>query len=137
MTAIYLILITLAAFPVALTIRRMKVAAKIKKKGVYTNGVVTHINTIRTRSGGSIDILTLEYKDRATGKPYNARATVVHQKYKTGDVMPVVYLLGKPAKYAIDTKKAYWVVLIFCIILFLFIVFAVYKLNGMVQSGKI
>lgn len=50
--------------------------------------------------------------------------------------MAVVYLPDRPAKYAIDAKNAYWAVLIFCIILFLFAVFAVYKINEMVQSGQ-
>jgi hypothetical protein len=114
----------------------MLVSAKIKKKGVHTNSVITNINTLRTRPGGAIDILTLEYKDRVTGRSYNGKATVIHQKYKTGDFMPVIYLPDKPAKYAIDTKKAYWVVLIFCIILFLFVLFAVYKINEMAESGQ-
>jgi hypothetical protein len=103
---------------------------------VHTNGVITHITTIRTGRGGAIDILTLEYKDRVTGKPYNGRATVTPHKYKIGDIIPVVYLQDNPSKYAIDTKKAYWAVLIFCIILFLFVIFAVYKIDEMVQSGQ-
>lgn len=82
-----------------------------------------------------MDILTLEYKDHVTNQAHKGRTTVSFQKYKTGNTMPVVYLPGKPSKYAIDTNKAYWAMLIFCIILFLFIVFAVYKLNEMVQPG--
>jgi Protein of unknown function (DUF3592) len=128
MIAIYIVLITLAAFPLALTIWRMQAATTIKKKGVYTNGVVTQISTLRTGRGGAMDILTLEYKDRVTGQPYNGRATVTPGKYKVGDTLTVVYLPDKPAKYAIDTKKAYWAILIFCIILFLFVLFAVYKI---------
>ena len=68
--------------------------------------------------------------------PYNGRATVSPHKYKIGDTMAVVYLPNKPAKYAIDTNKAYWAVLIFAIILFLFVLFAVYKINEMVKSGQ-
>jgi Protein of unknown function (DUF3592) len=136
MLLLYIGIIALAAFPLILTIWRMKRASAIKKKGVYTNGVITHISTMRTGRGAALDILTIEYKDRTTGQPYNARATVTHQQYKIGDVMSVVYLPDKPAKYAIDTKKAYWAVLIFCIILFLFVLFAVYKINEMVESGQ-
>ena len=136
MLLLYIALIALAAFPLILTIWRMQVAATIKKKGVYTNGVITHIRTIRTGRGGAMDILTLEYKDRATNRPYNGRAIVTPQKYKVGNTMQVVYLPDKPSKYAIDTKKAYWAVLIFSIILFLFVLFAVYKIDGMVQTGQ-
>lgn len=136
MLPIYIALIALAAFPLVLTIWRMQRAEKIKKTGVHTDAIIIHINTIRTGRGGALDILTLEYKDRVTGHPYKGRATVNPYKYKVGDVMPVVYLPDKPAKYAIDTKKAYWAVLIFCIILFLFVLFAVYKINGMVETGQ-
>jgi Protein of unknown function (DUF3592) len=136
MIIIYIVLIVLAAFPLILTIWRMRVAATIKKNGTAVNGVVTHITTIRTGKGGSMDILTLEYREITTNHPYNGRATVAPGKYKIGDPMPVVYLPEKPSKYAIDTNKAYWAVLIFCILLFLFVVFAVYKINEMVQSGQ-
>ena len=136
MTILYIALIVLAAFPLILTIWRMRVAATIKKNGVHTNSVVTNINRIRLPKGGSMDMLTLEYKDRATGMPYKGKATVAPGKYKIGDTMAVVYLPNKPAKYAIDTNKAYWAVLIFAIILFLFVLFAVYKINEMVKSGQ-
>jgi Protein of unknown function (DUF3592) len=136
MLLFYIGLIALAAFPLVLIIWKMRVAAKIKKNGVYTDGVITNIVTIRTGRGGSMDMLTLEYKDRATGKPYKAKATVTPYKYKIGNTIPVVYLPDKPAKYTIDTKGAYWGILIFCIILFLFVIFAVYKINEMAQSGQ-
>lgn len=80
MIAIYIFLILLAAFPVILTIWRMQKAATIKKNGVHTDSVVTHISTIRTMRGGATDILTLEYKDRATGQPYIESASVTTKK---------------------------------------------------------
>ncbi|MDZ4795516.1 MAG: hypothetical protein SGI83_14640 [Bacteroidota bacterium] len=137
MAFIYIGLILLAAFPMVLTIWRMRWAAKIKKSGIYTDSVVTHISTLRMPRAATMDILTLEYKDRATGKAYKGRATVAYMKYKIGDTMPVVYLPDRPAKYAIDTKKAYWAVLIFSIILFLFVLFAVYKIDEMVRTGQV
>jgi len=136
MIFLYIFLILLAAFPLVLTIWRMQQSAKIKKHGVHTNGTVSHIRTIRTGKGGPIDILTITYTDRATGQPYNGKATVTHQRYKVGDPIGVVYLPNKPSKYAIDTKGAYWVLLIFCIILFAFVIFAVYKISEMARTGQ-
>lgn len=136
MVFIYIGLILLAAFPLVLTIWRMRWAAKIKKTGVHTDSVVTHIRTVRLPRSGTVDILTLEYKDRATGQPYKGKATVAPLKYKVGDTMPVVYLPDRPAKYAVAIKSAYWAILIFCIILFLFVLFAVYKINEMVETGQ-
>jgi uncharacterized integral membrane protein len=133
MVYFYILLIALAAVPLALTIWRMRVATNIKKNGVYTIAVITRIRSLHTRPGASIDILTLEYRDKQFGKAYNGKATVAHQQYKMGDTIELVYLAEKPSKYAIDTKKGYTVILVFCILLFLFIVFAVYKLDGIMQ----
>lgn len=134
---IYIGLIILAAFPLLLIIWRMRWAAKIKKSGIYTDSVVTHIRKFRVPRSSTMDILTLEYKDRATGRTYKGKASTAHGKYRTGDIMPVVYLPEKPSKYAVAIKTGYWAVLIFCIILFLFVLFAVYKINEMVQTMKI
>jgi Protein of unknown function (DUF3592) len=136
MLIIYILLILLAAFPVGLTIWRMRRTAFIKKTGIHTNGIITSIRTVRIKSSLT-DIITFEYKDRATGRPYNGKATSQSGKYKRSDMMEVAYLPSNPAKYAItNTKGAYTIMLIFCIILFLFVLFAVYKINEMVQSGK-
>ncbi len=136
MIFIYTLLILLAAFPMVLTIVRMRHSAAIKKKGIHVNAVVRQIRTIRTGKGGALDLLTLEYKDRTNGQPYNAKATVGQGQYKIGDSLSVAYLPANPSKYAIDHKGAYWGILTFCIVLFLFILFAVYKINEMVQSGS-
>ncbi len=136
MLLLYILLIVLAAFPLCLTIWRMTNQKKIKKNGIYTDAFITDIKRIRMPKGGSVDMLHLQYKDRATGQPYRAKATVAPMKYRVGDTMTIAYLPNNPAKYAIDTKGGYWFVLIFCIILFLFVIFAVYKINGMAQSSN-
>lgn len=136
MTIIYLLLLPLAAFPLVLTAWRMKSSAKIQKNGVLTTAVITHITTFRARPGANLDFLRLEYKDGATGKAYKGKATAAHLTYKVGDTMPLTYLPDKPSKYAIDTKKGYLGILIFCIILFLFSIFAAYKIDEMMRSGQ-
>ena len=51
--------------------------------------------------------------------------------------MGVAYLPANPAKYAItDTQGGNTAMLIFCILIFLFVLFAVYKINEMVQNGE-
>lgn len=131
---LYIFLIALAAFPLILTIQRMRRTAHIKKNGVHVNAIVTQIKTLRTGKT-TLDLLILEYKERATGRSYNAKATVAHQKHKIGDSLPVAYLREKPSKYAI-AKSAFIPILIFCILLFLFVLFAVYKINEMVKAGS-
>jgi hypothetical protein len=133
---LYIFLIAIAAFPLALTIRRMRRAAFIKKNGVHVNATVRQIKTMRMNKT-TMDLLTLEYKERATGRSYNAKATVLSGKNKIGDSLPVAYLRDQPAKYAMDVTSGYWFVLIFCILLFLFVIFAVYKIDGMVRTGNV
>lgn len=114
----------------------MRKAAKIKKEGIHTNGTIQHINSVRLPRGGSVDIIRIEYKDRTRSKTYTAKATVSPGKYKIGDAFEVIYLPDQPAKYAIDTKGGNLLILIFSIILFLFILFAVYKLQEMAETGQ-
>ena len=136
MVIIYILLILLAAFPLGLTIWRMRRAAFIKKTGIHTNGYATSIRTVRIKSSLT-DVVSIEYKDRATGLPYPGKATTEAGKFRVGDTIGVVYLPANPAKYAIaDTRGGFTAMLIFCIILFLFVLFAVYKINGMVQRGE-
>ena len=132
----YILLILLAAFPLGLAIWRMRRAAYIKKTGIHTNGYITSIRTVRIKSSLT-DIISIEYKDRTTGRPYTGKATTQAGKFKLGDTMGVAYLPANPAKYAIaDTKGGFTAMLIFCILIFLFVLFAVYKINEMVQSGE-
>lgn len=109
-------------------------ANSIKKKGIHTNAIVTDIRTVRYSKGGLVDHITLEYKDRATGQPYNGKASASHQKFKIGDNMSVAYLPKNPSKYAIDNKGAYWAILIFSILLFAFAIFAVFKVTEMSEA---
>ena len=136
MTFIYIFMIFLSAFPVLLTSWRMRRAAMIKKNGIHTDAIGTKVKSIRLRHS-PIDILTLEYKDRATGQSFYGKATVHYMRNKPGDRITVAYLPDKPATYAVaDTKKGFTGILIFTIILFLFMLFAVYKIDEMVRTGQ-
>lgn len=136
MTFIYIFMILLAAFPAVLTIWRMRRAEMVKKNGIHTDAIVTKVNSIRLRHT-PIDILTLEYKDRATGQCFYGKATVHYMRNKIGDRITVAYLPDKPATYMVaDTKKGFTGILIFSILLFLFMLFAVYKIDEMVRTGQ-
>jgi hypothetical protein len=133
MIYIYIGMILLAAFPMLLTIWRMRRTATIKKHGIHCNGTISSIRTVRMKSA-YIDILTIEYRDRATGQPYPAKATTSRGKYNRGDLIGIAYLPDQPSKYALtDTKGGFTFMLVFCIIIFLFVIFAVYKIDEMVK----
>jgi len=106
----------------------------IYKSGIATDAFITHVSTRRIGKT-TMDILTLEYTDTA-GRRHPAKATVSVGKYRPGQRMPVKYLHQKPARYAFDNGKGYWAILIFCILLLMFTIFASYKINEMLQSGN-
>mgnify|MGYP000945686471 CR=1 FL=1 len=132
MIYIYIAMILLAAFPMLLTIWRMQRTARIKKQGIHCNGTITGIRSIRIKNT-YIDQLTIEYRDRNSGRTYTAKATSGRGKHNRGDAMGIAYLPEKPSQYALtDTRGGYTFMLVFCILIFLFVIFAVYKINEMV-----
>lgn len=134
MIIIYIVLILLSAFPLVLTIWRMRKTAHIKKTGVHCNGTVTSIRTVRLKNT-LIDMVQIEYRDRATGQTYFAKASSSRGKYNRGQPIGIAYLPDQPSKYALtETKGGFTAVLIFCIIVFLFVIFAVYKIDEMVKA---
>jgi hypothetical protein len=117
------------------TIKKIIKARTIKKHGIKTNAVITHITLIKF-SKGSSDNLTLEYKDSA-GTRHVAKATTLPGQYKPGDMMPLKYLHNKPSHYTIEgMQQGQWVILVFCILLLVFTIFASYKLNQMTESSN-
>lgn len=134
MLIFYILLILLAAFPLGLTVWRIRRDAHIRKTGIHTSGHITSIRTVRLKSSLT-DIISIEYRDRATGRIYTGKASSKTGKYKRSDTMGVAYLPNDPAKYAItDTGRGYTVMLVFCILVFLFVIFAVYKIEGIVRT---
>jgi hypothetical protein len=134
MLIFYILLILLAAFPLGLTVWRIRRDAYIRKTGIHTSGHITSIRTVRLKSSLT-DIISIEYRDRATGRIYTGKASSKRGKYKRSDTMGVAYLPGNPAKYALtDPGRGYTAMLVFCILVFLFVLFAVYKIEGMART---
>lgn len=135
MIFIYIGLILIAALPGAIVIWRMRKASRIKKNGIATDAFVTNIVTQRF-SRSSMDLVTLEFRDRTTGRAYTSKATTTVGKHRIGDRMTIYYLPNDPSKNSPIGGRTYIPILIFCIILFLFIVFAVYKIDEAVKAGS-
>jgi hypothetical protein len=134
---IYIGLIALAALPLWVTILRMRRSGHVKKHGVHVSGRIAGIKTIRATKGRSLDILSIEYKERANGRIHYAKATVPMGKYRLGDPFPVAYLPNKPEVKVIGLKTGYLGILIFCIIVFLLVILAVYKINELMKAEGI
>lgn len=133
MIFIYILIIGLPAFLIFLVLKKMNKANNIKKHGITTDAFI--LNIVTQRMGKTtVDVLTLEYKD-AAGRLHPAKATIQVGKYRVGQRIPIKFLPQNPAQYAFDDVSGYWFVLIFCILLFLFAIFAVYKINEGLQGS--
>jgi hypothetical protein len=130
----YIFIIGTPAMLIFFIIKKMRRLRYIMQRGVISSALITHVYTQRF-SRGSMDVLTLEYTD-AAGRRYPAKATVPMGQYRAGERMRISYLAQDPAKYAFDKGQGYWFVLVFCILLLLFMIFASYKINEMVQAGN-
>lgn len=133
MIFVFILIIGLPALLIFFVVKKMKKANNIKKNGITTDAFILKIVT-RRYNKTSMDELTLEYKD-AAGRVHPAKATIQVGKYRVGQRIPIKYLPQNPAQYAFGNVSGYWVILIFCILLFLFAVFASYKIYQAVQRG--
>lgn len=135
MIIVYGFIIGIPTLLILIAIKKIIKVRSIAKHGIKTNAVITHIRMIRF-SKSTIDKLTLEYTDY-TGTRHPAKATTVPGHYKTGNTMPLKYLDNKPSAYTIDdTQQGDWVLLIVCVLLLAFTIFASYKIDELVQSSN-
>lgn len=112
----------------------MKVKA-IKKHGIQTNAIVTHIRLNKYNKGSS-DSVTLEYAD-SSGTRHAAKLTTAPGHYKIGNTMPLKYQHEKPSRYVLDGMlQGQWFLFIFSVLLLAFAIFASFKVDEMVTSGN-
>ncbi len=131
----YILLIGLGSFPLFITLKRMNTYRKAKKRGVFTRATITHIHSARFARGLPFDQLTLTYYDLGTASSTTAKAVTVYNKYKVGDQVGIARGTAKGQIIIPDDIKGYRPILWFSIVFLLFIVFAVVKIEEMVEAG--
>ncbi len=137
MIIIYVLLLILAALPLWKTFRYIQKEKRIRQHGINASGVVTHIHTTAMRRGPTVDQVQIEYASNIHGHFHKSSITATHKKFKHGESVPVKYLPEDPSKILVDGGQGYWPMLIFSILIFLFVIFAVYKIDEMVKTGNI
>ncbi len=135
MNALYLFLIVLGSLPMLATLKRIVRYRAVKKTGINTIGTITTIHTKGAYKGGSYDRLTISYLNRATGQPEVGQTTTVSRKYRVGDRIPIAYEHDKPDIIIPMDVAAFGPMLGFSILLFVFVLFATYKIREMVEVG--
>lgn len=135
MLIVYIIIVGLPAVLIFYCISKIVQCRKISTTGVATNGWVTQVDKFRSHRA-VLEKVSLEYADVATGLRYPATTTAGIGTYKQGDLIPVTYLGQEPQKYSFDKGQGYWGLLVFSIVLFLFMIFASFKINELVQASN-
>jgi hypothetical protein len=133
MTALYLFLIALASLPMLATLKRIVRYRAIQKSGITTMGTVTGIHTGGAYKGGSYDKLTVSYLNQTTGQPEVGQTSAVSRKYRVGDRIPVAYKDDNPTSLIPMDRAGFGSMLVFSIVLFLFVVFSIYKIRETVE----
>ena len=131
--AIPVIIVIIGAFPLFKTILYIRLEEKIRKSGISTTGIVTAIHTTRNYKGPTTDRVHTRYNSNISGQYHEANFVTAHKKYRVGQSVPVKYLPEKPGKIVVAEKRGYWPMLIFSMLLFVFIVFAGYKIYEMLK----
>ena len=129
MIFLYIFLIGIALLTVLIVLFRMRHARSIRKKGIFTNGTIRSITPRIYGRGTRLEEVQFEYEDRTTGRSFNGRTLTTPGKFQMGKPVEVIYLPDDPSKYTLDGGKYYWPLLVSAIILLVFIIFAVYKLD--------
>ena len=134
MTMLYILMILIAMLPLWKTVRFIQLEERIRKKGISTTGIVTHIHTIRHQRGAATDRVHTRYSSSIPGRHHDANFVTKYNRYRIGQEIPVKYIPEQPDKIVVDQRRGYWPMLIFSTVLLLFVFFAVYKINEMVKA---
>jgi hypothetical protein len=135
MIVISIVLILLASFPLLITLKRIRRYRLARHRGGNTVATVTHIRTHRYVRGLPYDRLTLVYHNLETGKSSTGQVSTVHDKYKPGDRVTIAYQTSTGDVIIPDDVAGFYPILGFGIVLLLFVLFAVYKLSEMLETG--
>lgn len=136
MITLYIIIILLGALPLGRTIGFVLLEEKIRKSGIATSGVVTNIHAVKHYKGPVTDTVHVRYNSIIPGQYHEANFVTKHSRYRVGQTVPVKYIPEQPNKIVVASTRGYWAMLIFTTLLFLFVFFAVYKIDEMVKSNS-
>ncbi len=132
MLFLYIFLPLIGICPLIMVIRNMIKAYNIKSHGIKTDATVVKIDIWGTSIRNRVDRLTLHYKVESEKSIYPGAATATPGKYKIGDILQISYLPTDPYQMTVKGANVHVPILIFTILLFLFILFATFKIGELV-----
>lgn len=135
MLYLYILLPLFGALPLIVTLFKMRRARNVTNNGVTTEAVVVQVILWGTTIRNMVDTLILQYKVEATNEIYQGKATASRGHYKVGDKMSIAYLKDPPYNMTVKGANVYIPILIFTILIFLFVIFAMFKIEELIPEG--
>lgn len=135
MNGIYFVLAGLAVFgfvPLVIILYKRSVVKKILTTGLPAKARVYNVYTVRRQAS---DIVHYTFYDQ-TGKQFTGSLTCKSGMYRVDDVIDVYYKAENPKRNTVHGAWKSNFILGFGIAIAVFILFAVYKLYEMIQSGE-
>ena len=77
-------------------------------------------------------ILILEYAAGPRMEIFKGKATASYGQFKLGDKLPILYSPDNPSKMTLKDQKGHYFLLVFTMLLFLFVIFATFKIVEMI-----
>ena len=137
MIFLYFLLIAAGALPLVAFLVRRKNYVFILANGTKTTARVTEVRTIHFQRGPAYDVVYFAYLPAGSGTYETGQHKFKTGTYKRNDWIDIFYLPGRPGKYAIPGSKGELPMLIFMVSIFLFVIYACYKIHEMVGDSKI
>lgn len=137
MTVIYILLLAAGVLPMVVFLVKRKRYRIILQTGVRISAAVTAVRTINYHRGGTYDRVTFAYLPAGSVQYFSGQFIVKTGKHKPGDVLDVFYLPGKPQENAVPGSKGDVLMFLFMVLIFLFVLFACFKINEMLGSDTV
>ena len=135
MLVLYILLPLIGALPFIIVIFKMRRAQRIIKNGITTEAEVVQVIGWGTTIRNKVDTLILNYMVEATNQIYQGQATASREAYKVGDKLTITYSNKPPYEMTVKGSKVFIPILVFTILIFLFVIFAMFQIEELIPEG--
>lgn len=133
MIIVYILLIAVGALPLLVFLLKRRSYRRILHTGASTTAEISHIKTQRYYKGGTYDRVLFIYLPAGAGQYVEGQFNTKMGKHKRGERLEIFYMPQQPQKYAVPGSKGEVFFLTFTILILLFVIFACFKIDEMLQ----
>ncbi|WP_114790515.1 hypothetical protein U0035_18925 [Niabella yanshanensis] len=109
---------------------------KNKEIGIAASGLVINIHPVGHYKGPTTDRVHVRYNSIIPGRCHETNFLTTYGRYRIGQTVPVKYIPEQPDKIVVALTRGCWLLLNFTTLLFLFVLFAIYKIDEMVKGNS-